>query len=66
MKLRRKKKKREKQVIDLCECQVSLSENYPPGLLSICVRCFVNALLKREDYEEIQTEVNMALLSLRK
>ncbi|KAH7829267.1 uncharacterized protein MONOS_14638 [Monocercomonoides exilis] len=66
MKLRRKKRKREKQVTDLCECHVSLSENYPPGLLSICVSCLVKALLKREGNEETQTEEEMALLSLRK
>ncbi|KAH7814948.1 uncharacterized protein MONOS_18368 [Monocercomonoides exilis] len=66
MKLRRKKRKKEKQVTDLCECHDSLSQNYPPGLLSICVPCLAKALLKREHYEEIQTEVDMALLSLRK
>eukprot|EP00770_Monocercomonoides_exilis_P002157 MONOS_2141.1-p1 / transcript=MONOS_2141.1 / gene=MONOS_2141 / organism=Monocercomonoides_exilis_PA203 / gene_product=unspecified product / transcript_product=unspecified product / location=Mono_scaffold00042:82397-83577(+) / protein_length=373 / sequence_SO=supercontig / SO=protein_coding / is_pseudo=false len=60
----KKEEKNEKLLADLCECYISLSDDYQPKLLCICVSCILKATLKKEGNEEAQKEVEMALLSL--
>ncbi|KAH7818643.1 uncharacterized protein MONOS_18667 [Monocercomonoides exilis] len=61
---KKKEEKNEKLLADLCECYISLSDDYIPKLLCICVSCILKANLKKEGNEEAQKEVEMALLSL--
>eukprot|EP00770_Monocercomonoides_exilis_P012267 MONOS_12209.1-p1 / transcript=MONOS_12209.1 / gene=MONOS_12209 / organism=Monocercomonoides_exilis_PA203 / gene_product=unspecified product / transcript_product=unspecified product / location=Mono_scaffold00659:25674-26405(-) / protein_length=181 / sequence_SO=supercontig / SO=protein_coding / is_pseudo=false len=61
------KKKEEKNkglLINLCECYISLSYNFPPRLLSICVPCLLKVAMNKEESEKAQKEVEMALLAL--
>ncbi|KAH7821365.1 uncharacterized protein MONOS_17770 [Monocercomonoides exilis] len=57
-----------KLLVDLCECYLT---NYssdlfqiPNDLLQICVPCLLKAAMLKEQSEEVQKEVDMALLSL--
>ncbi|KAH7819319.1 uncharacterized protein MONOS_9721 [Monocercomonoides exilis] len=61
----KKEEKNEKLMIDLCECYISLRSGFPPELLSICVPCLLKIALKKEENEEIQKEVEIALMALR-
>eukprot|EP00770_Monocercomonoides_exilis_P013125 MONOS_13069.1-p1 / transcript=MONOS_13069.1 / gene=MONOS_13069 / organism=Monocercomonoides_exilis_PA203 / gene_product=unspecified product / transcript_product=unspecified product / location=Mono_scaffold00774:12813-13815(+) / protein_length=203 / sequence_SO=supercontig / SO=protein_coding / is_pseudo=false len=61
---KKKEGKNEKLLIDLCECNVTLSYDFSSELLSICVPCLLKAALNKEENEEVQTEVEMALLAL--
>ncbi|KAH7822173.1 uncharacterized protein MONOS_4021 [Monocercomonoides exilis] len=60
----KKEGKDEKLLADLCECYIFLSYNFPPSLLSFCVRCLIKVALNKEENEEAQKEVEMALLAL--
>eukprot|EP00770_Monocercomonoides_exilis_P013277 MONOS_13224.1-p1 / transcript=MONOS_13224.1 / gene=MONOS_13224 / organism=Monocercomonoides_exilis_PA203 / gene_product=unspecified product / transcript_product=unspecified product / location=Mono_scaffold00794:1054-2307(+) / protein_length=400 / sequence_SO=supercontig / SO=protein_coding / is_pseudo=false len=60
----KKEEKNERLLVDLCECYISLSYNFPPKLLSICVTCLLKAALNKEESEENQKEVEIALLAL--
>eukprot|EP00770_Monocercomonoides_exilis_P015049 MONOS_14995.1-p1 / transcript=MONOS_14995.1 / gene=MONOS_14995 / organism=Monocercomonoides_exilis_PA203 / gene_product=unspecified product / transcript_product=unspecified product / location=Mono_scaffold01122:5424-6741(-) / protein_length=376 / sequence_SO=supercontig / SO=protein_coding / is_pseudo=false len=59
-----KKKKNEKLLFDLCECYISLYESLREALFSICVPCLLKVALNKEESEENQKEVEMALLAL--
>ncbi|KAH7826952.1 uncharacterized protein MONOS_18591 [Monocercomonoides exilis] len=61
---KKKERMNEKYFIDLCECYISLSYNFPPELLSICIPCLLKVALNKEENEETQNEVEMALLAL--
>eukprot|EP00770_Monocercomonoides_exilis_P000712 MONOS_703.1-p1 / transcript=MONOS_703.1 / gene=MONOS_703 / organism=Monocercomonoides_exilis_PA203 / gene_product=unspecified product / transcript_product=unspecified product / location=Mono_scaffold00011:252898-253649(-) / protein_length=184 / sequence_SO=supercontig / SO=protein_coding / is_pseudo=false len=60
----KKDEKNEKLLADLCECYISLNFNFEPELLSICVSCLLKVALKKDENEETQKEVEMALLAL--
>ncbi|KAH7822732.1 uncharacterized protein MONOS_17640 [Monocercomonoides exilis] len=59
-----KKKKNEKLLVDLCECYISLYESLREALFSICVPCLLKVALNKEESEENQKEVEMALLAM--
>ncbi|KAH7819308.1 uncharacterized protein MONOS_14878 [Monocercomonoides exilis] len=56
--------KNEKLFIDSCECYITQSFLYLFSLLQICVPCLLKVALKKEEGEEAQKEVEMALLAL--
>ncbi|KAH7818898.1 uncharacterized protein MONOS_1728 [Monocercomonoides exilis] len=59
------KKKDEKLLTDFCECFALLIEgSIPKKLLSIVVPCLLKVALKKDETEEAQKEVEMALLAL--
>ncbi|KAH7822793.1 uncharacterized protein MONOS_17643 [Monocercomonoides exilis] len=62
---KKNEEKNEHLLVDLCECYLSLSYNYLPKIFRICVRCLLDVALKKEEDEETQKEVEMALLALR-
>ncbi|KAH7827983.1 uncharacterized protein MONOS_18579 [Monocercomonoides exilis] len=57
--------KNEKLLVDLCECYMFINKRYPTGMLLVCVPCLLKAALNKEENEEAQKEVEMALLALR-
>ncbi|KAH7822461.1 uncharacterized protein MONOS_18637 [Monocercomonoides exilis] len=59
-----KEKRNEKLLIDFCECYILLSILVNSELILICVPCLLKAALKKEESEETQKEVEMALLAL--
>ncbi|KAH7824941.1 uncharacterized protein MONOS_18610 [Monocercomonoides exilis] len=62
-----KKVKNERLMIDLCECYLFLCEglySIPEKLLAVCVPCLLNVALQKEENEETQKEVEIALLAL--
>ncbi|KAH7820117.1 uncharacterized protein MONOS_18654 [Monocercomonoides exilis] len=61
---KKKEEKNERIFVDLCECYLMLSDIFSSGLLSICVPCLLNVALKKEESEEVQKEVEVALLAL--
>ncbi|KAH7818703.1 uncharacterized protein MONOS_18008 [Monocercomonoides exilis] len=65
--LEEEKKRNEKNEIlldDLCECCFLLKDRFSTELLSICVPCLLKAASKKDENEETQKEVEMALLAL--
>ncbi|KAH7817142.1 uncharacterized protein MONOS_15148 [Monocercomonoides exilis] len=56
--------KNEKLLTDLCVCYISLNFHFEPELLNICVPCLLNVALSKEETDEVQKEVEMALLCL--
>eukprot|EP00770_Monocercomonoides_exilis_P012550 MONOS_12493.1-p1 / transcript=MONOS_12493.1 / gene=MONOS_12493 / organism=Monocercomonoides_exilis_PA203 / gene_product=unspecified product / transcript_product=unspecified product / location=Mono_scaffold00695:7683-8740(-) / protein_length=333 / sequence_SO=supercontig / SO=protein_coding / is_pseudo=false len=63
----KKEGKDEKLMADLCECIFLISHLFltlPKELYGICVPCLLKAALKKEENEETQKEVEMALLAL--
>eukprot|EP00770_Monocercomonoides_exilis_P015222 MONOS_15168.1-p1 / transcript=MONOS_15168.1 / gene=MONOS_15168 / organism=Monocercomonoides_exilis_PA203 / gene_product=unspecified product / transcript_product=unspecified product / location=Mono_scaffold01161:6387-7444(+) / protein_length=312 / sequence_SO=supercontig / SO=protein_coding / is_pseudo=false len=56
--------KNEKLLVDLCESYLLLSGKASSKLLLIYVPCLLKAALKKEENEEIQKEVEIALLAL--
>ncbi|KAH7828404.1 uncharacterized protein MONOS_3065 [Monocercomonoides exilis] len=60
----KKEEKDERFSTDLCECYLLLNSIFSNKLRSICVHCLLKAALKKEENEEVQTEVEMALLTL--
>ncbi|KAH7815334.1 uncharacterized protein MONOS_15750 [Monocercomonoides exilis] len=61
---KKEKEKNKRLLIDLCECHIFLSCSFTPELLSICVPCLLNVALNKEENEEIQKEVDLALQPL--
>ncbi|KAH7832326.1 uncharacterized protein MONOS_16873 [Monocercomonoides exilis] len=61
---KKKGDKDEKHFADLCECYVMLVSDFLPGLLGICVPCLLKVGLNKEESEDVQKEVEMALLAL--
>ncbi|KAH7821084.1 uncharacterized protein MONOS_11455 [Monocercomonoides exilis] len=64
---RRKEEKNEKLLIDLIECFLSMtmeSETFPKDVYSYCVSSLLNVAQIKEENEEAQKEVEMALLAL--
>ncbi|KAH7817096.1 uncharacterized protein MONOS_7995 [Monocercomonoides exilis] len=62
--VKKKEKKNENLLIDLCECFVFLCATNLSILLSICLPCLLKAASKKDETEEAQKEVEMALLAL--
>ncbi|KAH7817520.1 uncharacterized protein MONOS_4790 [Monocercomonoides exilis] len=61
----KKEEKNEMLLFDLCECFVFLSNlRISSELLSICVPCLLKVASKKEESEEVQKKVEMALLAL--
>ncbi|KAH7820012.1 uncharacterized protein MONOS_15170 [Monocercomonoides exilis] len=56
--------KNEMLYADLCLCYLSLRNNCWTELLTICMQCLLKVALKKEESEEVQKEVEMALLAL--
>ncbi|KAH7818243.1 uncharacterized protein MONOS_10833 [Monocercomonoides exilis] len=61
---KKKKGKNEKLLIDLCECYLLLNFSFPSKLTSIFVSNLLRIALNKEENEEIQEEVEVALLAL--
>ncbi|KAH7815019.1 uncharacterized protein MONOS_14022 [Monocercomonoides exilis] len=61
---KKKKEMNEKILTDLCECCLTLGFDFSFEFLSICVPCLLKAALKKEENEETQMEVEMALFAL--
>ncbi|KAH7822662.1 uncharacterized protein MONOS_15130 [Monocercomonoides exilis] len=61
----KKEEKNDNLLVDLCECYFFLSYNFTSEMLSICVPRLLKAALKKEENDEAQKEVEMALLALR-
>eukprot|EP00770_Monocercomonoides_exilis_P012662 MONOS_12605.1-p1 / transcript=MONOS_12605.1 / gene=MONOS_12605 / organism=Monocercomonoides_exilis_PA203 / gene_product=unspecified product / transcript_product=unspecified product / location=Mono_scaffold00708:15441-16478(+) / protein_length=329 / sequence_SO=supercontig / SO=protein_coding / is_pseudo=false len=61
-----KKEKEKNEIIlaDLCECCLSLNFGYQTKFISTCVPCLLKVSLNKEENEEAQKEVEMALLAL--
>ncbi|KAH7830718.1 uncharacterized protein MONOS_18542 [Monocercomonoides exilis] len=54
----------DKFMVDLCECYIAHSYDFPPELHSICIPCLLKVALNKDGSEETQKEVEMALLHL--
>ncbi|KAH7825155.1 uncharacterized protein MONOS_1472 [Monocercomonoides exilis] len=61
---KKKERKNKKLLIDLCECFVLLNNRINSELISICIPCLLKIALKKEENEETQKEVEIALLAL--
>ncbi|KAH7819689.1 uncharacterized protein MONOS_17934 [Monocercomonoides exilis] len=59
-----KEKRNEKLLVDLCECYLFLSCGFTHELLSVCSPCLLKAASVKEESEENQKDVEMALLAL--
>ncbi|KAH7819817.1 uncharacterized protein MONOS_18655 [Monocercomonoides exilis] len=62
--LKKKEEKNEKLLADLCECYLLLNNGFSSELVSICVPCLLKVALNKDESEETQKEVEMALLAL--
>eukprot|EP00770_Monocercomonoides_exilis_P005495 MONOS_5467.1-p1 / transcript=MONOS_5467.1 / gene=MONOS_5467 / organism=Monocercomonoides_exilis_PA203 / gene_product=unspecified product / transcript_product=unspecified product / location=Mono_scaffold00159:45167-47076(-) / protein_length=469 / sequence_SO=supercontig / SO=protein_coding / is_pseudo=false len=60
----KKEGKNERLLVDLCECYLFLCCYCPSQLSSICLPHILKAALNKEENEEAQKEVEMALLTL--
>ncbi|KAH7818430.1 uncharacterized protein MONOS_18672 [Monocercomonoides exilis] len=60
----KKEGKNEKLLVDLCECYLSLSDMTFFKIHSICIPCLLKVAMRKEENEEAQKEVEMALLAL--
>ncbi|KAH7819254.1 uncharacterized protein MONOS_16270 [Monocercomonoides exilis] len=60
----KKEEKNEKLFSDLCECFVFLNGCINSKMLCVCVPCLLKVASVKEESEENQTEVEMALLAL--
>ncbi|KAH7819114.1 uncharacterized protein MONOS_17955 [Monocercomonoides exilis] len=56
--------KNEKLLKDLCECFLLLANGFSSKFLSIIMPCLLKAASKKEENEEVEKEVEMALLPL--
>ncbi|KAH7818834.1 uncharacterized protein MONOS_13660 [Monocercomonoides exilis] len=61
---KKKEEKNEKHLIDLCECYLLLNRWPSSEMDSIYVPCLLKVALKKDETEEAQKEVEMALLAL--
>eukprot|EP00770_Monocercomonoides_exilis_P006884 MONOS_6847.1-p1 / transcript=MONOS_6847.1 / gene=MONOS_6847 / organism=Monocercomonoides_exilis_PA203 / gene_product=unspecified product / transcript_product=unspecified product / location=Mono_scaffold00223:77010-77885(+) / protein_length=256 / sequence_SO=supercontig / SO=protein_coding / is_pseudo=false len=61
---KKKEKKNENFLIDLCECHLLLKNGSSYELLSICIPCLLKSASVKEESEETQKEVEIALLAL--
>ncbi|KAH7817947.1 uncharacterized protein MONOS_13562 [Monocercomonoides exilis] len=61
---KKNEEKNEKLLEDLCECYLLLNEGISSELSSKIVPCLLKVALKKEENEEIQKEVEIALLAL--
>ncbi|KAH7818809.1 uncharacterized protein MONOS_16457 [Monocercomonoides exilis] len=61
---KKKEEMNEKRLIDLCECYLLLSRWPSSKMDSIYVPCLLKVALKKDETEEAQKEVEMALLAL--
>ncbi|KAH7819500.1 uncharacterized protein MONOS_6691 [Monocercomonoides exilis] len=61
---KKKDGKDEYQLVNLCECYLLNCALAPNEFPSICLPCFLKAASKKEEDDESQKEVEMALLSL--
>ncbi|KAH7814981.1 uncharacterized protein MONOS_9236 [Monocercomonoides exilis] len=62
---KKKEKRNENLLTELCECYLLLSYDLvSEDCASVCVPCLLKAALKKEENEEAQKEVEMALLAL--
>ncbi|KAH7822214.1 uncharacterized protein MONOS_12492 [Monocercomonoides exilis] len=59
-----KEKRKENLLTGLCECYLLLNIGTSSQLISDCAPCLLKAALKKEENEEAQKEVEMALLAL--
>eukprot|EP00770_Monocercomonoides_exilis_P006452 MONOS_6417.1-p1 / transcript=MONOS_6417.1 / gene=MONOS_6417 / organism=Monocercomonoides_exilis_PA203 / gene_product=unspecified product / transcript_product=unspecified product / location=Mono_scaffold00202:8837-9448(-) / protein_length=183 / sequence_SO=supercontig / SO=protein_coding / is_pseudo=false len=63
---KKNEEKNEKLLVDLCECYLLLSNGLAlTNIVSIIVPCLLKAALNKEENEEAQKEVEMALLALK-
>ncbi|KAH7817677.1 uncharacterized protein MONOS_18088 [Monocercomonoides exilis] len=62
----KKEEKSKKLFADLCECYLLLNGTFSSELFSICIFCLLKVALKKEENEETQKGVEMALLALSK
>ncbi|KAH7821193.1 uncharacterized protein MONOS_18641 [Monocercomonoides exilis] len=60
----KKEEKDDNLLTDLCECYIFLYFHISPEMISICVPCLLKAASNKEVNEEVQKEVEMALLAL--
>ncbi|KAH7828144.1 uncharacterized protein MONOS_5019 [Monocercomonoides exilis] len=56
--------KNEKLLVDLCECYLTLDKCFSYELLLICMLSILKAASDKEETDEVQKEVEMALLEL--
>ncbi|KAH7823658.1 uncharacterized protein MONOS_14238 [Monocercomonoides exilis] len=61
--LKKKEEKNETLIRDLCECCLLLKDGFSSELISIFKSCYPKAALRKEESEEEQKEVEMALLA---
>ncbi|KAH7819016.1 uncharacterized protein MONOS_13270 [Monocercomonoides exilis] len=61
---KKKEEKNEKRLIDLCECYLLLNRWPSSEMDSIIVPCLLKVALKKDETDEAQKEVEMALLAL--
>ncbi|KAH7818815.1 uncharacterized protein MONOS_8868 [Monocercomonoides exilis] len=61
---KKKEEMNEKRLIDLCECYLLLNRWPSSEMDSIYVPCLLKVALKKDETEEAQKEVEMALLAL--
>ncbi|KAH7816577.1 uncharacterized protein MONOS_18686 [Monocercomonoides exilis] len=60
----KKDEKNEKLLADLCECYASLYNDFPPEFSLICLPYLLKIASNKEENEEAQKEVEMALLAI--
>eukprot|EP00770_Monocercomonoides_exilis_P004247 MONOS_4228.1-p1 / transcript=MONOS_4228.1 / gene=MONOS_4228 / organism=Monocercomonoides_exilis_PA203 / gene_product=unspecified product / transcript_product=unspecified product / location=Mono_scaffold00110:17323-18600(-) / protein_length=315 / sequence_SO=supercontig / SO=protein_coding / is_pseudo=false len=60
----KKKERNEKILTDICECYLYLKDGTISRLPYACVTCLLKVALKKDETEEAQKEVEMALLAL--
>ncbi|KAH7828840.1 uncharacterized protein MONOS_6157 [Monocercomonoides exilis] len=51
---KKKEEEKEKLIIDLCECYISLSYDFPHESLSICMPCLLKVALNEEENEKLK------------
>ncbi|KAH7828511.1 uncharacterized protein MONOS_7709 [Monocercomonoides exilis] len=60
----KKERKDENLLANLCKCYISLSCNFSPKVISICVPLLLRDALNNEESEEAHKDVEMALIAL--
>ncbi|KAH7826725.1 uncharacterized protein MONOS_12333 [Monocercomonoides exilis] len=62
----KREEKNERLLVDLCECYLLLGNQFNSELIPICMSCLFKVALNKQEDEETQKEVEMALLALRR